>query len=104
MTDDPRPVPGLQAERTALAWQRTAVGITLGCAVLSLSALREGDPVVAVVAVLLGAANVVGALLARHGRWPPADRRPWWMLLPGAGAVVVLAALGAVAAVLRAVR
>ncbi|GMA22356.1 hypothetical protein GCM10025864_01150 [Luteimicrobium album] len=92
------------AERTALAWQRTALGVALGCAVLALAALRERDPGLAIAGVLLGAATVTGAVRARTAHWPRADRRPWGMLAPGAGAVVLLAALGLAASVLGAVR
>jgi uncharacterized membrane protein YidH (DUF202 family) len=92
------------AERTALAWQRTALGVALGCAVLALAALRQGEPALAVVGVLLGAATVTGSVLARTGRWPRPGRRPWGMLAPGAGAVILLAGLGLVAALTRALR
>ncbi|WP_199589353.1 YidH family protein [Blastococcus sp. TF02A-26] len=64
-----RPVPALeaaaQAERTALAWQRTALGAAAGAVVAARLAAPSGGPVAA---VLLAAGGAVGALLWRVAR------------------------------------
>ncbi|RBY83302.1 DUF202 domain-containing protein [Blastococcus sp. TF02A-26] len=69
MTAPGRPVPALeaaaQAERTALAWQRTALGAAAGAVVAARLAAPSGGPVAA---VLLAAGGAVGALLWRVAR------------------------------------
>lgn len=86
---------GAQPERTALAWQRSLLGVVLGSLVLMLTALREEMWLL----VLLGAVLAVGVAVALVvGR--PRDGRALERLVL---AVVVLGALGATLAVAQAV-
>jgi putative membrane protein len=103
------PRPGeTQPERTALAWQRTGLGIMAIAGLLGHHAVRQGHP--ALLAVAGGAAllglGVLGGLapvryravrrtLASHGTGHPAPG-----LLAAAVAAVVLAGLAALAGVL----
>jgi putative membrane protein len=68
---------GLQAERTALAWRRTA----LAMAVAAVGAGRLAAPVLGFVAVLLGAVGLVQAALVAYaaGRRYRAVHRSLWV-------------------------
>jgi hypothetical protein len=72
--------PGLQPERTDLAWQRTALAAA-GCAVLLLDvAARHGLTLIMLVPALLTAAvSLILALLNRRPSAPPTGRA--WVLL-----------------------
>jgi uncharacterized membrane protein YidH (DUF202 family) len=95
--------PGLAPERTALAWQRMALGfMTLGALVLGLAARREALWMLAPAGVLLIAAAVLwryGRARARTAGDPPRDHRAAIRAL--AAAVVAVAVLAAVVAVTR---
>lgn len=82
---------GAQPERTALAWQRSLLGVVLGSLVLMMTALRGQVWVL----VVLGAVLTVGVAVAMITRRPGAER-PLVLLVV---AVVVLGALGAALAV-----
>lgn len=60
--------PGLQPERTALAWRRTALAIAVNGGLLVRSALQSGSAVLGLVAglVLLAALGVFGFGAARR--------------------------------------
>jgi uncharacterized membrane protein YidH (DUF202 family) len=91
--------PGLQPERTALAWRRTALSVAVG----SLAAGRLLEPLLGGVGWVLAVAGVAsgfGLLLAAHRRAAMIDRAlvatgdlsvgPGAGLLAGAAAVAVL--------------
>lgn len=82
---------GAQPERTALAWQRSLLGVVLGSLVLMVTALRGQVWVVVVLGALL-TVGVAAVLLTRR----PGAGRPLVLLVV---AVVVLGALGAALAV-----
>jgi putative membrane protein len=66
---DPRDKPGLQAERTELSWERSAIGFLAGSVILLLrqtGALAVGRTLLAAAAVLL--ALLVVGLGRRRGR------------------------------------
>jgi uncharacterized membrane protein YidH (DUF202 family) len=93
--------PGLQPERTELAWRRTVVGLIIG----ALVALRLLPPVLGSWAVLVAVAGLVAAALL----WVLADRRERRIQralldgttsLPGGGLLLLLAGLAAVGAAL----
>jgi uncharacterized membrane protein YidH (DUF202 family) len=87
--------PGLQPERTSLAWQRTAISAVLvGCGAALAAAHRQTPWVLllaALACVVAGAAGVVGV------RLPPVE--PYARVVLGAGTTVVLAVAGIALAV-----
>lgn len=103
---EPRPIPasgevfdeGLQAERTSLAWERTALGLAANAALLA-RAGGEGVPTARVVAfVLLGLAG--GGLVLARSRYLRRDAAlrggaadPGHAPLLAVGAVVVTASV-----------
>jgi uncharacterized membrane protein YidH (DUF202 family) len=87
--------PGLQAERTALAWQRTGISGALVAGLAVLTAARgPSDGVLAVSAVLAAAT----AAAAGYASWPSADdsalSSPWGRLVATASIPVLLAVSG----------
>lgn len=104
--------PGLQPERTSLAWQRTVVSVTLASVVLALGQLRAGVPALAVSAAAIAALAVApGVLRPRRGRSlaehrevaragaEAATRGVWPLLVRTTTVVAVLGLLGVVATV-----
>ena len=95
---------GAAPERTALAWQRSGLGVVVGCFLVFRTAIQLGATAVAVIAGLLGA--LVAALLVvpstRFRRSHAAG--PWPALTTATVAVIALGALGALTAVMVLVR
>lgn len=93
--------PGLQPERTALAWQRTVLGVVLGAVVLAAVNLRTDQPVLAVLAGLLAVATIVPAVLRPPTGGLPKDGllRSWGFLVRVVALVGALGLLGAASAV-----
>ena len=99
----PNDLPGLQPERTTLAWERTAIAITVAGVVVA----RQGAVAVHLAAGLIGVAQAVagGALLAwalrsghdvdRDGLPRPVRPQVGLTRLVGAGSVIItVTALG----------
>ena len=99
---DPVEVYGAARERTALAWQRTGLGVVIGYFLLFVALVRHG-----VLAFGALAAGVAVTLTVLAATFLPTARRPrhhepdpWILLLGVAIPVLTLAALGAVVAVI----
>jgi uncharacterized membrane protein YidH (DUF202 family) len=93
--------PGLQPERTALAWRRTALALAAG----ALVAVRLLPPVLglwSLAAALAGTAlaGVIWVLAGRRARRTREALRHPAAPLPGAGLLLLLALIAAAAAVL----
>jgi len=90
--------PGLQEERTALAWQRTGVTGTLVGGVAVLGALHRGSGPLLVVCLAVTAvtAALAGRASTRPGRGPHGaePRSPWGRLLATAAIPVLLGVPG----------
>ena len=96
---------GLQPERTALAWQRSVLGVVVGALLLGAAGLRSGHALVVVAAGVLAVLTVVLAVLRPpDGRLPAGGRlHSWAFLVRLVVLVVALAAIGAAWAVFRVV-
>lgn len=66
--DDPSPVPGLQPERTALAWFRTGLALSAGSVVVTRTFV-ELVGIWAVVPAVVGGAASVGVIIVAVGRY-----------------------------------
>ena len=93
---------GAARERTALAWQRTGLGVVIGYFLLFVALVRHG--VLAFGALAAGVAVTITVLAAT---FLPTARRPrheepnpWILLLAVAVPVLTLAVLGALVAVI----
>jgi uncharacterized membrane protein YidH (DUF202 family) len=95
----PEEPPGAAGERTALAWQRTALGVVVGCFLLAFRALLLDEGWLAVGAGLLGITMAVGSVITLPLRrnTPDAASSAWLLLLVACGAVIALGSLGAAA-------
>jgi uncharacterized membrane protein YidH (DUF202 family) len=92
---------GAAAERTAMAWQRTGLGVVVGSFLLFHSSFQLGFWPLGTVALALGLTVAVLAVFAfptdRYLRGDPADS--WTLLTVISLAVAALGLLGAVIAV-----
>ena len=97
---------GAAPERTALAWQRSGLGVVVGCFLVFRTAVQLGATAIGVVAVLLGA--LVATLLlvvVPSPRFRRGHRAgPFPALTAAALAVAALGALGTMTAVMVLVR
>ncbi|QJW37296.1 DUF202 domain-containing protein [Cellulosimicrobium protaetiae] len=89
---------GLQPERTALAWQRTVLGVVVGSLVLAAAGLRVGSVVTVCAAVAVAVLALVPAVLSPPTGGLPGDGmlHSWSFLVRVASLVVVLALVGSV--------
>ncbi|MDV7086740.1 DUF202 domain-containing protein [Rhodococcus sp. IEGM 248] len=96
--------PGLQAERTVLAWRRTLPAVGLCLAAVVRAALVHPHPahVVAVAGACVAAASVVAGAATRHRRYcrRADDPRPLGLPIPAAVSLAVFATAGAALAAL----
>lgn len=97
---EPVEIYGAARERTALAWQRTGLGVVIGFFLLFVALVRHG--VLAFGALAAGVAvalTVVAALFLPTARRPRHQQPDTWILLLGVVIpVLTLATLGAVVA------
>jgi hypothetical protein len=98
--------PGLQAERTALAWRRTVISTAMCSALVALGAYRVGHARVLVLAALVGGLTgaLASAVLALERRVPDRRSHPWPLLALTATTVAALAAIGAGGALVTALQ
>ena len=99
---EPVEVYGAARERTALAWQRTGLGVVIGYFLLFVALVRHG--VLAFGALAAGVAvtlTVLAATFLPTARRPRHEEpNPWILLLAVAVPVLTLAVLGALVAVI----
>ncbi|AUH69342.1 MULTISPECIES: DUF202 domain-containing protein [Gordonia] len=93
--------PGLQPQRTALAWQRTGLSVLLACAAAGFAALRHGFPAAALCTFVAGV--VLCHVAVRHFPKGP-DRvagtgSVWPTMVATVGVVVVIALAGTALAI-----
>ena len=91
--------PGLQPERTALAWQRTGVAALAAAGAAVLAAVHgagDGGPVLTVVVALIALVLTAATAVPPRGPLPASVHR---RLLRAAAATVALAAVGLLLAI-----
>jgi hypothetical protein len=94
--------PGLQAERTALAWQRSGVAGSAVAGSALVAAAHHGRLLVVAVTALAAASSALAVgVAATHGRVDLTARSPWTRLLSVAAIPVLLAPAGVLLALLR---
>lgn len=86
--------PGLQPERTQLAWQRTAVAAPGVCVVAAVTAVRTGIPVLVIPASVLTCAALIAVRPRPRGHAQMRGRGVWASLVVTAGVVVAVAVVG----------
>ena len=103
MTDSP--VHGAQPERTALAWQRTILGVVLGALLMSMTAVRIGAPwlAIAVAVLCIYLALRLGLTSPARGLRSGTPAPVWPALARTAWSVAVLGLLGTLTAIVAAV-
>ncbi len=93
--------PGLQPERTALAWQRTGISGVLVGGVAVIAAARRGSPALVAAMAVLAALTAAAAGYAATRRQPGIEGvlpSPWPRLVGTAAVPVLLACAGLVLA------
>jgi hypothetical protein len=95
--------PGLQPQRTALAWNRTALATAINALLMLRAGMQTGGRALLAVGVLVGiAAGVMAWTAARRSRQLARQASgPSSALMVLTSAVVVLAACGGLGAMLR---
>ena len=83
-------------DRTSLSWQRTEAHSTLVALFAAITAVRLGEPAVAIAAGALILASVIVAASTPRVHRSTAERRDPWSLMVRTAAVVVLSAVVAV--------
>lgn len=92
--------PGLQPERTSLAWQRSGVNAALVSGLAVLVALRRGQPALVVTTAVIAAASAAVAGVTvwqatrERGTWPQPPSSPGDRLLAVALVVAAAAVVG----------
>lgn len=93
--------PGLQPQRTALAWQRTCLAAYLGAIALGFAAIRHDAPLISAAALLAGmVVTFIGVRwIPRGAERPPGAHGSRWLLGVVVAIVSMLAFLGIVLSV-----
>jgi uncharacterized membrane protein YidH (DUF202 family) len=96
--------PGLQPERTALAWGRTSLAIAVNALLVLRTGLVLGESTLVAIGALLfaaaGGAVVIGAVRRVQLSGAELTVTPPGWALPGVAAVTALASVGGIASVL----
>lgn len=95
--------PGLQPERTSLAWRRTALAVVFNAILLLRAGLQEQGPHLLALGVILciGAAAMMNASARRDVELRATARAPTATRMLLVSSLVVLASIGAASVILQ---